>query len=87
MAIEDVVDKLLSKREQNEIVKGHNIPFRYLTTPEDIQKELGIEKPEEMSIMKLSDTIFFNNPEYPFIMGDSDVIITVLKKHESKKIK
>lgn len=84
MAIEDVVDKLLSRREQEDIMRKHTVPYRYLTTPEDIKKELGIEKPETMSIMKLSDTIFFNNPEYPFVMGDSDTVLTILKKHGDK---
>jgi len=101
MSIDDLVDKVLAKhinedddvkkdttepnKEIAESKKDINDPFRYITTEEEIQQELGIEESSTFSVMDLSEKkVIFNVDQgiFTLALGDTVKIESVLKKHK-----
>jgi len=101
MSIDDLVDKVLAKHinEDDEVKKDTtepkkdiaeskkdiNKPFRYITTEEEIQQELGMEESAPVSVMDLSEKkAMFDIDQgiFTLALGDTDRIESVLKKHK-----
>lgn len=88
MTIDELVDKLLAKHKNPDVeIKQDNTqqPFRYLTNSEEIQQELQSDKPNQVSIMDLSEKksiLELEQEIFTLALGDTNTIENIIKKHQ-----